>query len=241
MITVLIPAYNEEKRILLTFETLREAKEISEIQFETLVVDDGSKDKTNEVVLEAMHTFPDLRIIRLEENQGQGAALLFGIKNVTTKYFMIVPADNDLSVSGIIKLLEQVGKAGLIVGHYGKNLKRYLYRKVLSRSYSKLVCFFTGTSVEYINGPALYETNAVQKLDLHSKGFTFIAELTSKTIHQVSEFGEVVLETNPTTEIPGASLSVQTLKDSARMFVRFGIGIDRKLKFTKSAKRIVIE
>ena len=140
MITLLIPAFNEELNIASTFATLLDVKNLSRFEFNILIVNDGSTDGTEQVVAKWQKSPLTIDLISLEYNQGQGAAILEGVKQVNTKYFLIIPADDDLSAEAIIALMQTADKVNIAVGYYDKSLKRASYRKLLSKLYSFFIC-----------------------------------------------------------------------------------------------------
>ncbi len=91
-ITALIPAYNEEKRIFNTVNSLKKSKYINKI----LVIDDGSTDNTREI---AMKTGVD--VISSEGNIGKGNALNLGLKTISYEEDIIVFIDADLENTAI--------------------------------------------------------------------------------------------------------------------------------------------
>ncbi|WP_297474753.1 glycosyltransferase family 2 protein [Thermococcus sp.] len=111
-ISVVIPAYNEEKRLLGVLER------IPDFVDEVIVVDDGSVDGT----YEAARAFAekDLRIkaIKLEENCGKGCAMREGVKNSSGDVVVFMDADGQHRPEDIIKLLGPIvnGEADVVIG-----------------------------------------------------------------------------------------------------------------------------
>ena len=91
-VTVVVPTYNESEVILQTIETIR--AELSDADFEMIIVDDDSPDGTWELVGEEYTDVPEIRVIRRREEQGLGTAVLRGIDEAKKKYCII--ADGDL-------------------------------------------------------------------------------------------------------------------------------------------------
>lgn len=76
-ITIMIPAHNEEVVIKSTLEYL--LTKLHYHNYEVLVMDDGSTDRTPEILHQMQKSFPRLRVIRIEENQGKAHAFNIGI------------------------------------------------------------------------------------------------------------------------------------------------------------------
>jgi len=104
---VIIPAYNEEKRIGKVLQG------IPEFVDEVIVVDDGSKDKTSEVARKF-----GVEVIRLERNEGKGKAMSEGIKEASGDIIVFIDADGQHRPEEIIKLVEPIvnGEADFVIG-----------------------------------------------------------------------------------------------------------------------------
>ena len=77
-VSIVVPAYNEESEIETTIRGVREVMATSDLQWELLVVDDGSEDDTRLVLDEFQ--IPRIRYFRLETNQGRGAARKYALE-----------------------------------------------------------------------------------------------------------------------------------------------------------------
>lgn len=91
LVSVVIPAYNEENRIASTLTGLTEYFRGLDIGFELLVIDDGSSDRTEEVVENLRN--PHVRIFRLPRNRGKGAAVRHGVERAAGEFVFFVDAD----------------------------------------------------------------------------------------------------------------------------------------------------
>ena len=115
-LSIVIPAYNEEKRIEKTIDTLLNEKNELKIK-EILIVDDGSIDKTSKIVLTKSHSSNIIKLIQLETNQGKGGALREGVMRATGEYIGCFDADLSASIDSIphaITMLEN--DADVVVG-----------------------------------------------------------------------------------------------------------------------------
>jgi len=86
-ITILIAAYNEEKGIVPTLQSIRRQNYPGKVTI--IVVDDGSTDKTYEIA----ETFDDVQVYKLKKNSGKSAALNFGLEKVKTHLVVTIDAD----------------------------------------------------------------------------------------------------------------------------------------------------
>lgn len=94
-LSILIPAYNEEKTIHLILNRIKEVELINGIQKELIIVNDASKDNTAEKIQEYMKSNPelDIQFFSQEVNQGKGAAINRAIKESSGDYLIVQDAD----------------------------------------------------------------------------------------------------------------------------------------------------
>jgi glycosyltransferase involved in cell wall biosynthesis len=143
-ISVILPAYNEADRI---FEVISEAIKVLEgmaIEYEVIVVDDGSTDSTSSEVLRASSTFNHVRYVFLPENQGKGNALRHGFQASTYELVCFIDADLDLHPSQVERLVADMEKTGaeIVIGskrHPESKLDYPWFRKLYSNWYYYLI------------------------------------------------------------------------------------------------------
>lgn len=100
-LSVIIPAYNEAERIEGTLKAVSDYFEKQPYDYEILVVNDGSKDGTAQVVRSLTGQIPHLRLIDNKENRGKGAAVRQGMLEVRGDFRLFVDADNAISIEQI--------------------------------------------------------------------------------------------------------------------------------------------
>src|SRR3989344_4060788 len=97
-LSVIIPAYNEAKRIPLTLAAVDKYLSMVDYPYEILVVNDGSKDNTSEVVQKMSADIKNLKLIDNDANKGKGGVVLQGMLLAAGKYRLFMDADNSTSV-----------------------------------------------------------------------------------------------------------------------------------------------
>ena len=148
MITIVVPAYNEERGIAQTLRSLRAALEAAGTSAEIIVVDDGSADGTARAA-EA----EGAQVIRHPHNLGYGRALKSGIAAAAHDTIVIVDADGTYPAAGVPRLLDRFQNGfDMIVGaRSGKAFHESFLKTVLRRVLKLLVEFTAGRGVADVN------------------------------------------------------------------------------------------
>ena len=118
-LSIVIPAFNEEKRVVSTLQSVALFMEKFGHSYEILVVDDGSSDKTVEVVETLQLTEPfseKLRIIRSKENFGKGCAVTIGMLSGRGQYLLFTDADNSTPIEELEGFYAQRDRADILIG-----------------------------------------------------------------------------------------------------------------------------
>ena len=109
-LSVIIPAYNEEKRIAKTLKEIDKYLRKQDYQYEIIVVSDGSKDKTAEVVGGLTTEIKNLKLIDNKENHGKGFVVRQGMLAVKGDFRLFTDADNSTSIDQIEKIWPELEK-----------------------------------------------------------------------------------------------------------------------------------
>jgi len=145
-LSIVVPAYNEEQRLPPTLDRLHAFLSAQPLRYEIVVVDDGSKDKTCEVVEAAMTRIPHLRLVRQLPNAGKGAAVRRGMLAATGQIRVMCDADCSMPPEQLPRLLAPIidCKAAIAIGsRYAEgaktDVKQPKYRVLWSRLCNKVI------------------------------------------------------------------------------------------------------
>ena len=134
MVTILLPAFNEEAVV---GETIRRIRNLYP-DFEILVIDDGSTDNTIKVAMKAgANVWPH------PYNMGNGAAIKSGIRCAAGQWILMMDADGQHCPEDIKLLLENKDKYEMVVGSRSKGSKTSLHRFLANWFYNKLASYVT--------------------------------------------------------------------------------------------------
>jgi glycosyltransferase involved in cell wall biosynthesis len=114
-LSVVIPAYNAEKIIGLTLESVHDYLSKQPYDWEILVVNDGSKDKTVEVVENLKAQIPNLRLIDNKENQGKGWVVRQGMMEARGDWRLFMDDDNSTTIDHLDRFWPEIERGNDIV------------------------------------------------------------------------------------------------------------------------------
>jgi dolichyl-phosphate beta-glucosyltransferase len=145
-LSIIVPAYNEEHRLPPTLDRLHAFLSAQRLRYEIVIVDDGSKDKTCDVVEAAMTRIPNLRLVRQLPNRGKGAAVRRGMLAARGQIRVMCDADCSMPPEQLPRLLAPLVacKAEIAIGsRYADgaktDVKQPFYRVLWSRLANKVI------------------------------------------------------------------------------------------------------
>lgn len=188
MLSIVIPVFNEDesiqnlhKEILLIVPNLGEGYEI-------IFVDDGSTDKSFEILKEIQKKNEKVRLFSFRKNQGKSEALTFGFKKAKGDYIVTLDSDLQDKPSEIPKLMKKL-KEGYDLACGWRVERRDSFLKILSsKIFNSLASFLWGLKLhDYNCGQKVYTSGAAKSLRLYGGMYRFIPLLAYKNGFKVCE------------------------------------------------------
>lgn len=150
-LSIIVPAYNEEKRLPKTLEEIDIYLKKQSYDYEIIVVSDGSKDRTVEVVKNLMTEIKNLKILDFKENQGKGFGVRQGMLEAKGEYRLFTDSDNSTSIDQVEKIWPEFKKGyDIVIG--SRDVKgavldppQPLYRRILGGVFGLLTRIICGT------------------------------------------------------------------------------------------------
>lgn len=167
-LSVFFPAYNEEENIEHTVTKAIEVLEKLAKKWEIIVVNDGSTDKTGEIVEKLIEKEPRIKMITHTPNRGYGAAFKSGLYNAQYKLIAFTDADGQFDFNEIEKFLEEIREADIVAGY---RLKRQdsLLRVVNAKFWEALMRVSFGLKIKDPDcGFKLIKKDVIDKIGLLS-------------------------------------------------------------------------
>jgi dolichyl-phosphate beta-glucosyltransferase len=218
-LTIVVPAYDEAGRIGSTLEKIRQYTGSKSFPIEMIVVDDGSNDRTTEVVAQ----YPEVRLLRNGRNRGKGFSVRRGALEARGKFIIFTDADLSTPIEEADRLLDALESAHADAAAGSRALQRELigvhqprFREWGGRCFNLLVRLFTGLNIRDTQcGFKLFRRSSTRRaFELQRvEGFGFDPEL----LYLIQQMGAKIIEV-PVRWNDNAATKVHFLRDSVRMF-----------------------
>lgn len=215
-LSIIIPAFNEEETITNTLDSISVFLSNRDFDFEIIVVDDGSKDNTNELVRKKTN----IELITLDKNRGKGYAVRTGVFKSKKDFILFMDADHAVPINYILNFRDLIHRYDIVIGskYLGQNEPYPFYRKFMGRVFSALKYIITGLNIKDTQcGFKLFKKDVAQELFSVSQitGWCFDVEillLAQKKGYRIREFPIKLSEIN-------AQSNISILNSGTQMFV----------------------
>ena len=186
-ISIIIPVYNEELSIKsLYFEIKKSIIDFNE--YEIIFVNDGSTDKSANVINEILADNPKVILIDLNRNYGKSDALNEAFKLAQYDYIVTLDADLQDDPNEIKKLVDMLDNNWDCVSGWKKNRKDPLSKTIPSFFFNKFINFFSGLKLHDLNcGIKAYRKNAIKTLNIYGGLHRYIPLLLVNNGYKVTE------------------------------------------------------
>jgi glycosyltransferase involved in cell wall biosynthesis len=176
-LSIVIPALNEEGNLSDTLSAVTAAAQAYFGDYEIIVVNDGSTDRTGLIAEDARARNPRIRIVTHRSPRGFGASFDSGRQLSKMEFTVMVHGDNAQGEASLRKLFSYVGKAEVVMGVIGNPEFRGWSRRIISAAYTGLLNCLFQRRLRYYNGLQVHRTEWLRSLVLQSTGFGFQAEV----------------------------------------------------------------
>lgn len=176
-ISVFFPAYNEEENIRPLTEEAVEVLSGLASEFEVIIVNDGSRDKTGEVADELARRFPQVRAVHHPKNRGYGGALKTGFASAKLDYVFFTDGDRQFRIAELANLLPFAADHDLVVG-YRIQRQDHFMRLVNAKSWNMLCRLMLGVRIRDIDCAfKLFKRSVFDKIHPTSDGAVISTEI----------------------------------------------------------------
>lgn len=211
MLSVVIPAYNEEENVPILYEKLKKVLDSLGEDYEIIFVDDGSTDGTYQRLKQLAEKDSRLKVIRFKRNYGQTAAMSAGFEHAKGDVIITLDADLQNDPEDIPLLLEKLEEGYHVVSGWRKDRKDpFLSRRLPSMIANWLISKITSVHLhDYGCTLKAYRAEVVKDLELFGDMHRFLPALTKRR---------------------GAKITEVVVRHHPRMFGRSKYGIGRTVR-----------
>jgi glycosyltransferase involved in cell wall biosynthesis len=183
LLTVIVPAYNEEATIETTIRFAQDVARELPIKVEFVMINDGSTDRTLELMRSLAREFPNMHLVDNGMNIGLGRSVLKAINTLPDhSWACIIPGDNEFFFDSITNHLAIRKDYDVILGYCQNLIVRSLSRRLASAAYAEVVNWVYGYSYRYHNGMKMFRASAFKGIEVEARGYAYFAELLAKAI-----------------------------------------------------------
>jgi glycosyltransferase involved in cell wall biosynthesis len=182
--SLVVPCYNEQETIPFTIPPLALAFARAGVRLELVAVDNGSRDRTGEILEGFVASGLPVVRHRVEVNQGYGWGVIEGLRRCRAPWIGIIPCDGQVDPEDVVKLFEAVRYTdGKVLGKVRRRFRMDgPLRKVVSIAYNAFVfCLWPRLGSIDVNGtPKIVHREVMRRLDLRSTKWFLDPELMIK-------------------------------------------------------------
>ena len=175
MLSVIVPAFNEEESILHFYEELKKFLPKFAKEYEILFIDDGSFDNTLKLIQDLAKKDPNIRIFSFRRNHGKAEVLTFGFQKAKGDLILTMDADLQDKPSEISKLINKQREGYDLVSGWRKERKDSFAKIIFSKMFNVVASIFWGINLKDYNcGLKLYTADAAKSHNLYGGMHRFI-------------------------------------------------------------------
>jgi glycosyltransferase involved in cell wall biosynthesis len=220
-LSVVLPAYNEEAVVEATVRCCLAVLAALTPDFEVIVVDDGSRDRTGPIADALAAEDPRVRVVHNRPNRGYGGALIAGFDAVTKSLTFFMDSDGQFDIADIAELLE-LREAGYraVLGYRARRRDAWP-RKVNAWGWNRLGRLLFGLRIRDVDCAfKLYDTNLVRALDVRAEGAMVNTEMLVKLVKLGVPYAEVPVRHYPRTHGSATGANPRVIARAFRELLR---------------------
>lgn len=191
-LSIIIPALNEEKNILLVIDNTLSALKKFAIEGEIIVINDGSTDSTPVLVENEIKKNPNIiRMINHKKPEGIGASFWDGVDAARGNAVLLIPGDNENDPAEILRYHKLLEDVDMVVPFIFNKEIRSIFRNILSSLYRFIINTTFLVNFKYTNGTVIYRKSILKELNYRSNSFFFQTDILIKLVKRGYLFAEV--------------------------------------------------
>lgn len=175
-ISIVIPAFNEEKNLETTVQETLSVLDNRFSSYEIIIINDGSTDQTAKVASRIASSNPNIKFVNRDKNMGLGYTVRQGYELATKDFTVWNPGDGGMKKESFDSMFNMIGQSDLIVPYIANPEFRSVARRCVSKAYLTILNLLFGLHLRCYNGTVIYRTNFLKVAKTSTYGFFFFAE-----------------------------------------------------------------
>jgi len=235
-LSIVIPAFNEEENVASAVERVAEVARTLGLEYEIIVVNDGSRDRTGDVVRELQTRVPHVKLVEHFPNRGYGGSLKAGFAAAACDWITFVPSDNQFDFREISLLLARSAEADVISG-YRANRQDPFIRKLNALGWNSVVRLLFGYLSRDIDcGFKLFRRELLDHIHIESNGAMIDTEFLAGARARGYKIADVPVTHLPRQAGHPTGANVKVILKAFRDLVRFRLRLWRELAQERGAQ-----
>lgn len=189
--TILIPAYNEEKNIEQAVKKYKKACSEALDDYELLIFDDHSSDKTGEIADRLAKSSKKIRVVHNKKNMGIGYNYRQGVKLSKKEYYMMLPGEGEVYESSIKEIISHFGEADILITYIKNSEARQIHRRIISKGFTILLNILFGLHLKYYLGNVVHRARLLKKTRMTTNGSAYQAEILVRLLKKGHPYKEI--------------------------------------------------
>ncbi len=179
-LSVFLPSHNEEANVERVVRGYLAALPKFADDYEVIVVDDGSRDRTGAIADRLASENPRVRVVHHEVNRGYGGAVISGIRAARMPYVLLSDGDGQFDPEDIAKLIAFVPEYDVVAGRRSRRADNFV-RKLNGKAWTLLVKMLLGVGISDIDcGFKLFKREFLERIELRARGAMISTELMAR-------------------------------------------------------------
>ena len=218
-LSVIVPGLNEEQNIRAAMEDLLKVLRSALPDWEIILINDGSTDRTGAIMEEFARKEAGIRVIHHALPMGIGYSMLEGIRTASKTVVTWVPADGENDPNELLKYLPLIEHVDIVIPFVINKRVRPLHRRILSAMYLSVINVTFRTRFNYTNGNIIYRKAVFDTVHPRSNGFLVHAECLVRAIRAGFTFAEVPVSLRRRSEGDSKALLLKSFTSVVREYL----------------------
>lgn len=195
-LSVIMPALNEEKNIQMAVRNAIAALDDLNINGEIIVVNDGSTDRTEDIIKSLIEKDSRIKMVKHRVPRGIGTSFWNGIDNAKGDIAIMLPGDNENNPWEIFRYIKLLEHVDIVIPFVFNKEARSMFRNILSFIYRFIINTTFFVNFNYTNGTVLYRRSILKELNYRSGSFFFQTDILIRAVKKGYLFAEVPYKLN---------------------------------------------